>query len=126
MIQEISEQKFVEQFSEQTYRDLVESAYNRVVDTSAYKNDNPHVFTMLVHDVTIDGKAYHVVTESTLKKLSKVDIPVFGKAIRPVDFGLTKIYITDEEFPDRLLDRISELKKTLKGLSSDTPKPPQP
>lgn len=120
MIKELSEQDFIDQFSEHLYQQTCHMAFNKMREMPEFKNDHPEMASLMVFPVKrADGTAWSLTIECTLKKLKRVDVcknPDESTTKGTLcDFGIVRMWLSDEEMPDMALDRYNEYLKVKKA-----------
>jgi hypothetical protein len=97
MTKELTEQEYIELAGHDGYVELVNKCFKTVVKCEKFNNGKPEGMAMMIWEL-MEGK--QIIVECTWYHKTPM-----------IDFGITRMVLTDEEMPDITLDRMSELFK---------------
>lgn len=108
MVKELSEQEFIERFSEELYLKTVMNVFERMKEFPEWKTQGKTMLSFMVLPCkSSNGVEFSLIVESKVNRT----MDYYTKEWRAYDFGFTRLYITDEMMPDLALDRYNEYKK---------------
>lgn len=114
MIDTFNEHEFRATFDEDIYLAIIKRVFQQIKDTPEFKNDDPFCRTMMIWTVPLsNGIAIGLLIEATAQKLTK----------NVIDFGITRIQMSDEGMPDEFLDRYNEYIKAKQSTSPSSTSP---
>lgn len=109
MIQEFTEKQFCDKFTTELYHHIVGMAFKKVKESPEFLKGFPNLYSLQCYPLPQSKGC--LIIECNAVKLTK--------AGTTVDFGIHKLYLSDEEMPDMALDRYNEYVKAKEKIDAE-------
>ena len=93
-------------FGEESYKKVVLRAYRDMRTSKEFLSDEPFCAGIMCYPIGNGGQWQTILVEATARKLAGNK-----NGVMPVDFGIIKLTVSDEDMPDVALDRYNDYLK---------------